>query len=46
MRLGVTTACIVSFGVVMVLYVDMLESVFAATLAYAAVLMVGVDGVM
>lgn len=46
LQLGVTTGCIVAFGLVMVVALDTLEAVFAATLAYAAVLMVFVGVVM
>lgn len=40
LQLGVTTGCIVAFGLVMVVSLNTLDAVFAATLAYAAVLMV------
>lgn len=46
LQLGVTTGCIFAFGLVMVVAVSTLEAVFAATLAYAAVLMVFVGVVM
>lgn len=46
LQLGVTTGCIFAFGLVMVVAVGTLEAVFAATLAYAAVLMVFVGVVM
>lgn len=45
-QLGATTGCIFAFGLVMVVSVDTLEAVFAATLAYAAVLIVFVSVVM
>lgn len=43
---GVTTGCIFAFGLVMVVAVGTIEAVFAATLAYSAVLMVFVGVVM
>ncbi|KAJ0108160.1 hypothetical protein J7T55_000125 [Diaporthe amygdali] len=46
LQLGVTTGCVVMFGLVMVAALETLEAVFAATLAYAAVLMVFVGVVM
>lgn len=46
LQLEVVTGCIVAFGAVMVLALETLEAVFAATLAYAAVLMVFVGVVM
>lgn len=46
LQLGVTTGCIVAFGSVMVFALGTLDAVFAATLAYAAVLMVFVGVVM
>ncbi|KAK2599809.1 hypothetical protein N8I77_011532 [Diaporthe amygdali] len=46
LQLGVTTGCVVVFGLVMVAALPTLEAVFAATLAYAAVLMVFVGVVM
>ncbi|PSR98977.1 hypothetical protein BD289DRAFT_361612, partial [Coniella lustricola] len=46
LQLGVVTGCIVIFGLLMVVWLDMLDAVFAATLAYAAVLMVFVGVVM
>lgn len=45
LHLGVTTVCVSGFGFLMAWVLDRLEAVFAATLAYAAVLMVCV-GVM
>lgn len=45
-QLGVTTGCIFAFGLGMVVFVGTVEAVFAATLAYAAVLMVFVGVVM
>lgn len=36
---GVTTSCIIAFGLIMVVSLDALDAVFAETLAYAAVLM-------
>lgn len=45
-QLGVTTICIFAFGTVMIMAVGTLEAVFAATLSYAAVLMVFVGVVM
>lgn len=44
-NLGAATGFVVTFGLLMVGYVDKPEQVFASTLAYAAVLMVFV-GVM
>lgn len=46
LQLGMTTGCIIAFGSVMVFALRTLEAVFAATLAYAAVLMVFVGVVM
>lgn len=46
MQLGATTGCIFTFGFVMVVSVDTLEAVCAATLEYAAVLIVFVSVVM
>lgn len=46
LQLGVVTGCIAAFGAVMVVALETLEAVFAATLAYAAVLMVFVGVVM
>lgn len=46
LQLGVTTGCILAFSLVMVVALKTLEAVFAATLAYAAVLMVFVGVVM
>ncbi|KAJ4393019.1 hypothetical protein N0V93_002225 [Gnomoniopsis smithogilvyi] len=40
LHLGVTTGCIVAFGLVMVVALKTLDAVFASTLAYAAVLTV------
>ncbi|EHK15438.1 uncharacterized protein TRIVIDRAFT_228472 [Trichoderma virens Gv29-8] len=45
LSLGVTTGCVVAFGLLMASFVGSLEAVFAATFAYAAVLVVFV-GVM
>ncbi|KAH7629500.1 hypothetical protein B0T09DRAFT_358443 [Sordaria sp. MPI-SDFR-AT-0083] len=39
-HLGVATGCIIAFGTSMSLYLETVDSVFAATLAYAAVIMV------
>ncbi|KAK3947290.1 hypothetical protein QBC32DRAFT_271082 [Pseudoneurospora amorphoporcata] len=39
-NLGVATACIAAFGASMSLYLETVDNVFAATLAYAAVIMV------
>ncbi|KAK1783659.1 hypothetical protein QBC45DRAFT_398478 [Copromyces sp. CBS 386.78] len=39
-HLGVATGCITAFGVSMSLYLETVDNVFAATLAYAAVIMV------
>ena len=44
--LGVTTGCVSAFGLLMAWYLNTLETVFMATLAYAAVLMVFVGVVM
>jgi hypothetical protein len=46
LQLGITTGCIIAFGSVMVFALDKLEAVFAATLGYAAVLVVFVGVVM
>ena len=46
LQLGVTTGCVSAFGLLMACYLDTLEAVFAATLGYAAVLMVFVGVVM
>ncbi|PIG82040.1 hypothetical protein AARAC_000143 [Aspergillus arachidicola] len=45
LQLGVTTGCVSLFGLLMAWYLSSLEAVFAASLAYAAVLMVFI-GVM
>ncbi|EAA30345.2 hypothetical protein GE21DRAFT_10610 [Neurospora crassa] len=39
-HLGVATACIAAFGISISLYLETVDGVFAATLAYAAVIMV------
>ena len=39
-HLGLTTGCVLAFGFLMAWYLNTLEAVFAATLAYAAVLIV------
>jgi hypothetical protein len=39
-HLGLTTGCVSAFGFLMAWYLNTLEAVFAATLAYAAVLIV------
>lgn len=39
-HLGVATGCISAFGLLVSLYLESVDNVFAATLAYAAVIMV------
>jgi hypothetical protein len=46
LQLGATTVCVSAFGLLMAWYLDTLGAVFAATLGYAAVLMVFVGVVM
>ncbi|KAK4079533.1 hypothetical protein Trihar35433_638 [Trichoderma harzianum] len=46
LSLGVTTGCVAAFGLLMALSMGSLDAVFAATFAYAAVLMVFVGVVM
>lgn len=46
LQLGVTSGCVVVFGLLMAWVLPTIETVFAATLAYAAVLMVFVGVVM
>jgi len=46
LQLGATTGCVSAFGLLMAWYQGTLEAVFAATLEYAAVLMVFVGVVM
>ncbi|KAM7210019.1 hypothetical protein V8F06_014598 [Rhypophila decipiens] len=45
-HLGVTTACVFAFGILASWFLSTLEGVFAATFAYAAVLMVFVGVIM
>lgn len=44
--LGLTMGCVAAFGLLMVSKMESLEAVFAATFAYAAVLMVFVGVIM
>lgn len=45
-HLGVATGCISAFGLLVSLYLESVDKVFAATLAYAAVIMVFVGVVI